>query len=639
MSENKIITGALSKGTVIKSPRYEYRVEKVLGAGGFGITYMVTRVSDGTVFALKEYFPSTLCERGEVGKVTYLKTNALKFEEGVRDFITEAKRLDKQNISHPNLISVEEVFKANDTAYYIMEYVDGATLRQYIKKQHNRPLTLEQALSVMRPILQAVALIHKKRLTHYDIKHDNILLTEEEDGSLRPVLIDFGQAKHYDKKGDATSTLTNAGCSDGFSPQEQYAGLPKFTPQADVYAICATMLYLLTAKVPPKASDISTMSILSLLGDLIPPRVKDALVNGLRKDKDDRTQTVEKLAEDLGLDITTQTQDGSVTRLLNIHRHRKFDYSRFIIPAAGIAVVAAIVGGAVYWYSNSPQPTQSDLLTKAIAAGDMDELKRFADLESIRAYAPYSELLIRRKDYDGGILYAEKALSSPDSIMARNLLDTAQRLIAKNSGLHSENQVLAEDERVENSEEGRNSQEDNLTPIETNDERFLRAHRENNFNELLLLARSNFAKAYYPVALSYYNRGNNKQAEVWAKKAISSNVNKKEAIALIDKIYPLKQEDVSAQENHTLTDDELFAKATTIEELQALADKGYAKAFVPLAERYSLSKNYAKANTYARKALSANISDIERQKAMLIIEVLRQAGAYDNGENGGEPNY
>lgn len=638
MSENKIITGALPKGTVIKSTRYSYRVEKVLGAGGFGITYKVTRVSDGMVFALKEYFPSTLCERGEVDKVTYLKTNALKFEEGVRDFITEAKRLDKQNIAHPNIISVEEVFKANDTAYYTMEFVDGVNLRQYIKKQHNRPLTLEQTLSVMRPILQAVALIHKNRLTHYDIKHDNILLTEEEDGSLRPVLIDFGQAKHYDKKGDATSTLTNAGCSDGFSPQEQYAGLPKFTPQADVYAICATIIYLLTAKVPPKASDISTLVILSLLGESIPQQIKDALVNGLRKDKDDRTQTVVKLAEDLGLDISSDIDGGSVTRLLSVHRRHKFDWSKYkkSFINAGIAVVAlGVITGGIVLYGKL-KPTDSEILTNAIDNSDFKILRKYAMLDSVRAYYPFAFVLLhQKKDYYQAEQFASKALKTvinrKDSIQIQTLFSDIEkarrRAEYRASGVPNDISDYVIDGAIEYQEQ--------LVSDVIDKTNLDKAIINRDLEMLVSLASKGYDGAYYPLAQLYYEDGLKEKAMFWANKAIRANVDKQNANKLIYKInHTQKQEDNRTEIQNTPNDDELFAKATTINDLKALADKGYAKAYAPLAEKYLADKKYSEADRYARRAISSGKG---LNQAKSVVSKLDVIGFYDNGENGGKP--
>lgn len=337
MSKAKVIEGALPPGTVIRSSVDGFRVESVLGAGGFGITYRVTRLSDGRVFAMKEYFPDKLCERGEGNTLSYLKTNAKSMETGLKDFITEAERLNRQNISHPNIVAVDSVFRANNTAYYTMEFIDGSNLLQYVTKRNGgRPLTVAQTLSVMRPVLQAVALLHAHNLTHLDLKHENILLTFESDGSLRPVIIDFGQSKHYDKKGHATSQLTNAGCSDGFAPPEQYQGLVTFTPQADVYALSATILYLLTARQPVSSADISAAKIAEALSpNNVPDRIVDALIHGMRRDKADRTQSVEALASDLGIEISTQSPEGNVTRLLNLDRP-KLKLPKIAIPSIKI---------------------------------------------------------------------------------------------------------------------------------------------------------------------------------------------------------------------------------------------------------------------------------------------------------------
>ena len=134
MSEDRKHTGALPEGTIISSSHNRYRVEKVLGSGGFGITYKVTRYPDGKVLALKEYFRKELCERDDNLTLSYLKSNKATIEEGLEDFITEAERLTKQKISHPNIVAIDEVFKANNTAYYAMEFIAGDDLLRYINK-------------------------------------------------------------------------------------------------------------------------------------------------------------------------------------------------------------------------------------------------------------------------------------------------------------------------------------------------------------------------------------------------------------------------------------------------------------------------------------------------------------------------
>lgn len=481
MSNAKIVAGALPEGTVIKSASSEYLVEQVLGAGGFGITYKVTRRADNHRLALKEFFPDKLCERGEANTMSYLKTNAQTIETGMKDFITEAKRLDKQSISHPNIVSVDEVFKANNTAYFTMEYIDGYNLRQYIKKNHSKPLSVEQMLSVMRPVLQAVNLIHQHKLTHLDIKHENILLTFEEDGSLRPVLIDFGQAKHYDKKGHATSQLTNAGCSDGFAPPEQYLGLHEFTPQADVYALCATMLYLLTGQPPVKSSEMNAGVINSMLPETISPRIKTALTNGMRRNKEDRTQSVALLASELGVDISEGDREGNVTRLLNIAdkpRRQGLNASKLVKPLIGVVAAAAVAGGVI-WFINRPD----------------------APSDQVQTSTPGEQLADNNEKSD--------ATSEEDITNVAPAMESEEQ-----------QPEVTQRENTQNSD----------------DEKFNQAYRNNDHAVLLALARQGYSKAYYPVAANYYNSRNMSEAERWAKKAVAANVSKSQANTLLAKI-------------------------------------------------------------------------------------------------------
>lgn len=510
MGNSKVTTGALPEGTVIKSPRDNYLVVFVLGSGGFGITYKVTRLSDGKTLALKEYFPDKLCERGGGDTMAYLRTNAQAIETGIHDFKTEAERLVRQKITHPNIVAVDEVFEANNTAYYTMEYIDGYNLRQYIVHRNSgRPISVSQALSVMRPVLQAMSLLHKHKITHLDIKHDNIILTVEDDGSLRPVIIDFGQSKHYDRKGNATSQLTNAGCSDGFAPPEQYQGLYKFTPQADVYALSATLLYLLTAEHPDKSSEMTAARIVGMLDDSVPERIKNAIVNGMRRDVDDRTQSVELLAESLGVDIADHGHEANVTRLLNIGtRKRKQDLSR-IWKIAAVALVCAGVAGGIWWYATLP-------------ASPAAETAAVDGLDSV-------DSLSLNEDNLGNLAVADNQAATPQNDR------TADKPAPESSG------------------------------------------------------------------------------------DIQSN----------------KKEDTAPREDvhNEPTDDELFAQAKSLDDFQKLADRGYAKAYAPLAEKYFAGRHYEGADYFVRKALAANSG---RQTAIGVINKLSVIGYYDDKE---KPQY
>ncbi len=621
MADDKKLENALPEGFVVKSGKNTYRVVKVLGSGGFGITYKVIR-QDGVVFAMKEFFRKELCERDEAQTISYLKSNKSTIETGIVDFITEAGRLNKQNISHPNIVSIYEVFKANNTAYYIMEYIAGVDLLHYIKKNGNKPLSLEQAISVMRPILQATALLHKNNITHLDIKHENIILTKEGDDSLRPVLIDFGLSKHYDKKGKATSTLTAAGCTDGFAPIEQYSGLTEFTPEADVYALGATLLYLLSAKWPIKASDITSQQIVEALPFDIPEDTRDAILKAMRKDKGDRTSSVALLASNLGVDIDFQTGEGSVTHLLNIGGDTTpLKISNFKKPLIyGVAALAVI--GGVIWFVNRPKPTPSELLTEAIQKRDLEVLQKFADLDSARAYIPCSELFIRQDDFELGIKYAEKALSTSDSIRAQDLILTAKRLILEQKMEEkygsSPDQTQIEQETPDNV--GDNVDDNGQQPTETDAEVFQRAMASNNQNLLLSLANKGYAQAYFPVAQNYYNSGNKKQAEAWAKKAVAANVDKAKAQALLDKINPPEPStnvDDKAQRLQTALKDPLRGATTLV---MLAVHEHYVPAYYHYARQLLQQGKTNEAKQYLKQSIEKGVNTSQCKQLMEALE-------------------
>ena len=259
---------ALSVGTLLRSPNREYRIEKVLGVGGFGITYKVSatlvyqNVPIFTYFAVKEHFLKDACERDAgLAGVVYSRPSKARVEESRKDFLSEAERLNALSGQVDNIVPVSEVFEANNTVYYVMEYLNGGSLSDIVKA--GGPLPEQRALEIIEPVARAVAFLHSHRINHLDIKPDNIMFKTTPDGSKIPVIIDFGLAKHYDGNGRPTSTVRVQGCSDGYAPVEQYAGLNTFVPQADVYALGATLYYMLVGKDPAIATEQTSAGMCS----------------------------------------------------------------------------------------------------------------------------------------------------------------------------------------------------------------------------------------------------------------------------------------------------------------------------------------------------------------------------------------
>lgn len=298
---------ALPTGTLLRGSANSYRIERVLGSGGFGITYLasttlsVDGISVKAHFAIKEHFPKELCFREPDGMVYCHTHNIERTKATLKDFVTEARRLRKiaAATSNRNIVKVREVFYANGTAYYVMEYLEGPTIAQYVAS--HGAFDEAGALTIMQPILHAAEHLHANSITHLDIKPANIVLCSDGDSGMRPVLIDFGLAKHYDASGAATSTINTIGCSKGYAPLEQYAGLRKFSPQSDVYALAATLLFMLSGQTPPHAEDITPQHIAGMLyGTDVSPETVRAIQHGMAYSRADRTASAAQLISELG---------------------------------------------------------------------------------------------------------------------------------------------------------------------------------------------------------------------------------------------------------------------------------------------------------------------------------------------------
>ena len=241
----------LQIGTVLQD---KYIVGRVLGQGGFGITYLCWNRYLERKVAIKEYYPSFLVERhtGFSTKVT-CKTERMaeSFAENRMRFLREAKLLAKLQDA-PQIVSILDFFEANDTAYIVMEYLQGSDLKSYVRKKGGH-LTPKETFSIMRPVMAALAQVHEAGLVHRDISPDNIML--QPDGSVK--LMDFGAARsvnnpEVDKE---LTQATQAIVKHGFAPIEQYSAKGSIGPWTDEYALCATMYYCMTGDAPESVHD------------------------------------------------------------------------------------------------------------------------------------------------------------------------------------------------------------------------------------------------------------------------------------------------------------------------------------------------------------------------------------------------
>ena len=233
-----------------------YKIKSILGQGGFGITYRAVQTSLGRTVAIKEFFMKDYCERAEDSThVTMGTQSSREMVQRYRDkFEKEARTLAK--LKHPHIVPVIDVFQENNTSYYVMEYAEGASLKQRVDEEG--PLSETKAVSYILQVADALRYLHGQHICHLDIKPANILTTARGEA----ILADFGLAKQYDEEGGETST-TPVGKSKGYAPPEQYrtGGVQSFSPETDVYALGATLYFLLTGKTPPESVLLNEQSL------------------------------------------------------------------------------------------------------------------------------------------------------------------------------------------------------------------------------------------------------------------------------------------------------------------------------------------------------------------------------------------
>lgn len=233
---------ALQGGTELVS---DYRIERVLGAGGFGITYLADEIALGRSVTIKEYFPSDFAARANKGDAAPRSEGCSgDYRWGLDRFIEEAQTLAKFN--HPNIVRVYRYFRANNTGYMVLHFEEGQSLKGWLKGLGRAPRQKELD-GIVAPLLDALELIHKADFLHRDIAPDNIIIRK--DGT--PVLIDFGSARG--EIASASKTVS-ALVKPGYSPYEQYAETSRQQgPWTDIYALGSTLYHAITGKRPPDA--------------------------------------------------------------------------------------------------------------------------------------------------------------------------------------------------------------------------------------------------------------------------------------------------------------------------------------------------------------------------------------------------
>jgi len=272
-----------------------YTVGRAIGFGGFGITYIAWDNKLMQKVAIKEYMPSEYATRvpGNLTVTIYDGERYTEFMTGLQKFLDEAQRLAKfQNV--PGIVRILDCFSENLTAYIVMEYLDGMTLKQYLA-EHGGKLPYEEAVEFILPVLAALQAVHKEGIIHRDISPDNIFITE--DGEVK--LLDFGAAR-YASTGYSKSLSVIL--KPGYAPAEQYLSHGEQGPWSDVYATAATLYRMITGVVPEEAlerKEKDTLKPPSALGAKLPKNAEKAILNALNVRVENRTASAEEFEAQL----------------------------------------------------------------------------------------------------------------------------------------------------------------------------------------------------------------------------------------------------------------------------------------------------------------------------------------------------
>ena len=304
----------LKRDTTLQGGRY--RIIEPIGHGGFGVTYLAEQVMAKRKVCIKEFFPMEYYRReGDSVSLSLLsdsfKENMLRFKA---KFVKEAQTI--ATLNHGNIIPIYDVFEENNTAYYVMEYIEGESLSARVK----RCGAMDEcaAVAYIKQVASALEHIHHQQIMHLDVKPGNIMVRMRDD---QAILIDFGLSKHYDvESGDATSTAL-VGVSHGFAPIEQYkqGGVNRFSPETDIYSLGATLYYLVTGSVPPQAVDIADDGLPPLPSHLS-SGMRKAIERSMADKRKDRPHTIKEfltLIEEVNTATTAPSLGDEKTRIIS----------------------------------------------------------------------------------------------------------------------------------------------------------------------------------------------------------------------------------------------------------------------------------------------------------------------------------
>ncbi len=309
-----------------------YIIGVVVGFGGFGITYKAWDAQLEKVVAIKEYFPSSLVNREEdnIHVRLYSDKGKDEYEKGLERFMDEARSTAKFS-KHPNIVNVFEYFEENGTAYIVMEYLEGLSLKNYIR-ENGDCIDYETAINISLSVIEALRSIHKEKILHRDISPDNIFICIPD----KIKVIDFGAARISDEEQERTRSIV---LKPGYAPPEQYRSKSKQGPWTDIYALGATLYHMVTGFAPEESSNREAGTVIKEPKEInldIPDFLNNTIMMAMSINPELRFQNVDQMEEAL-------LEQRKVTSLAENLRRRKKKRIITISIAAAIIMIGTIV--------------------------------------------------------------------------------------------------------------------------------------------------------------------------------------------------------------------------------------------------------------------------------------------------------
>ena len=298
----EIVQAELAPGTTLCGGKYV--IDRKIGAGGFGITYIANHTTLGKKYAIKEFFMSGYNVRNNV--TNHVSLHGIEVEDFDRirqNFINEARTLAQ--LDNVSVVKVIDIFDENGTSYMVMPFVEGITLQQMVEK--NGPMEYDMAVNYMVQICEALTYIHSKSILHRDVTPDNVIVTPEQ----KIVLIDFGSARRFiDNKTQRQTTIVKP----GYAPLEQHSATSRKGAYTDLYSVGAVFYYLLTGERPMDATErvLEKMKAPIELNPRIPNQINAIIMKAMEMDSSKRYQSAAELIEDIFSDDNPENDDKTV---------------------------------------------------------------------------------------------------------------------------------------------------------------------------------------------------------------------------------------------------------------------------------------------------------------------------------------